>query len=952
LSRAFATKGKLLVWSSRITAAVAFAAALGLAASGVASASSSGPRTGPVRIVDLKTDDRINPVGIDDPAPLLAWRLSTPKGNSPAGQQAYEIRASRSVAALRRGDADLWDSGKIISAANSQVPFAGSPLTARETVAWQVRVWDTSGRASDWSAPATWEMGLLSPSDWSARWIENSSYDYTRPDGSVTPLPVFGKSFTVHGKVAKARLYMTGLGMYATVLNGRSVSANVLEPGQTTYSAEVDYRTYDLTHQLKSGANILGIQTGSGAYQRVKTPGHYFFGGSLEQYTVYGEPKAIAQLEITYTDGHRETIKSDTSWRTALGPTTYSSWWSGEEYDARRSATAPVKAANLTGADWQNASLAALSATTTPRDTTPLRADPRPPVTVAQTVEPVSITPRGNGSYILDFGANRSGWPSLKVSGPAGSTISMIPAELLNADGSLNVSSTGASAANPIAYRYTLSGKGVETWHPQFTYSGFRYLEVDGLAQAPDADTVTMKVIHAANPQASAFDSSDQVINEIHTITLRAMQSNMMSVMTDCPDREKGPYTGDNLHNIDALLTDYDLSSYEPQLVRNMATAQRQPGDASPGLIANIAPEFHRVAPTTLQYPQGTIEFLDEVNWGGAVIRIPWQLYQTYGDTRTMALYYDNMVKWLDYEAANKAANNGDIPGLGDWSATDNTTPMQLAILAGYYTAANDMAKIAGVLGKKTDHDKYAGLATELAGEFTTRFRHQDADGVYYGSDSETSNAMALDAGLVSAADQSQVLGRLVAAVRAAGNHITTGSVGLGPLFRALEAGGRDDVIYDMVVNPTSPGYGYLVASGHTTLSESLAGSGSQDHHFLGQVDSWFISGLAGIRQASGSVGYHQLDITPAVVGDLTHASGSYNTPQGTVTSSWQKDRSGKLTLTVTVPNGSSATVHVPATSKAAIKATGDLAPELLNRSASAATYRVAAGSYTFQVHQ
>ncbi|MER7689805.1 family 78 glycoside hydrolase catalytic domain [Streptomyces sp. NPDC097610] len=929
-------------------AAAAVAALLVLALPGVARAAPQPSRTALSRAVDLKTDNKVDPVGVDDRAPLLSWRLDG-SSHSVGRQVAYEIRAAHSADALRRGEADVWRTGKVASASSANIPFAGA-LTAREAVAWQVRVWDDVGRASEWSSPATFEMGLLNASDWSARWIENSSYDYTRPDGAVSPLPVFGKSFSLHRKVAKARLYMTGLGMYATTLNGKPVSANVLEPGQTTYSAEVDYRTYDLTRQLRQGTNTLGIETGSGAYQRVKTPGHYFFGGSLETHTVYGEPKAIAQLEITYTDGHRETIKTDTSWHTALGPTTYSSWWSGEEYDARRSATAPTAAAELDGPDWQSASLVELTATTTPRDTTPLRADPRPPVTVAQTLRPVSIAPDGKGAYILDFGANRSGWPNARVSGPAGTTISMIPAEKLNADGTLDISSTGATATNQIAYRYTLSGHGTETWHPRFTYSGFRYLKVDGLPAAPKADTVTMQVVHASNPRASDFTSSSQIINEIHAITLRATQSNMMSVLTDCPDREKGPYTGDNLHNIDALLTDYDLSSYEPQLVRNMATAQRQPGDDSPGLIANIAPEFHRVAPVKIPRPQGTIEFLDEVNWGGAVIRIPWQLYKTYGDTRTMALYYDNMVKWLDYEAANKAANNGDIPGLGDWSATDNSTPMQLAILAGHYAAAHDMAQIAGVLGKKADQDRYSELAATLAADFTTRFRHEDAKGVFYGSDSETSNAMALDAGLVPASDRQQVLDRLVASVRAAGDHITSGSVGLGPLFRALHAGGRDDVVFDMVVNPTSPGYGYLVASGHTTLSEALDGSGSQNHHFLGQVDAWLINGPAGINQAPGSVGYRQLEIAPAVVGNLTHASGVYRTPQGLVASAWRKDSRGRLTLQITVPVGSTAVVRVPAHAHDRVTANGSQRPSAEDRTASTAVYQVSAGSYTFTV--
>jgi alpha-L-rhamnosidase len=468
------------------------------------------------------------------------------------------------------------------------------------------------------------------------------------------------------------------------------------------------------------------------------------------------------------------------------------------------------------------------------------------------------------------------------------------------------------NTTDTIAYRYTSAGGHHETWHPQFTYSGFRYVRIDGLQHAPDPGTATMLVVHAANPRASSFSSSSPLLTQIHDMTVRSIESNMMSVLTDCPDREKGPYTGDNLHNIDALLTDFDLSAYEPQLVRNMATAQRKAGDESPGLIANIAPEFHRVAPVKLNFPQGVIEFLDEVNWGGAVIRIPWKLYTTYGDSQTMSRYYDSMVRWLDYEAANRAANNGDIPGLGDWSANDNTTPMQLAIYAGYYSAADEMSKIAAVLHKTADVAKYRDLATELAATFTTRFRHTDATGVYYGSDSEASNAMALDAGLVPAADRSAVLDRLVASVRRSGNHITTGSVALGPLFRALQAGGRDDVLYDMVVNRTSPGYGYLVDSGHTTLSESLDGSGSQNHHFLGQVDNWFVSGLAGIQQAPGSVGYRHLEIAPAVVGDLTHVNGSYQTPYGQVTSSWRKTASGRITLDVTIPSGTTATVRLP----------------------------------------
>jgi hypothetical protein len=826
---------------SRRTMLMAGAAVLatGLGASTRAQTSAD---AGPFRAMGLRTEGRAAPLGIDETAPVASWRVG-----GDALQQAYQIRVGASVAELRSGHASLLDTRRVESTDNLYIPLASLDLKSRQAAAWQVRLWDQAGRPSAWSEPAAFEMGLLTPADWTARWIENPDYDYSRPQGGETPLPIFEAAFPIDGQVARARLYITGLGMYASTLNGQAFTDNVLEPGQTTYADEVHYRTYDLTAQLKRGDNRLRIETGSGAYQRVVTPGRYHFGGQLEVFRTYGEPKVIAQLEITYADGRQQVVATDESWRTALGATTFSSWWSGEEYDARRSADP----------EWRQVALARLSDETTPRAQTPLRADPRPPVTVAETLRPVSITPRGNGSYVLDFGANHSGMPSLRLSAPAGTTVTLTPSESLARDGGLAVGSMGINDTNgKIAYRYTSAGVGVETWTPMFTYHGFRYLQVDGLPTAPTSDTVTLKVVRASNPATSAFDSSRPLLQAIRAMTLRSIQSNMMSVLTDCPDREKGPYTGDNLHNIDALLTDYDMSAYQPQLVRNMATAQRKPGDVTPGLISNITPEFHRVQPMMLRRPEGMIQFLDEVNWGGAIIRIPWRLYETYGDTRTLARFYPNMVAWLDYVADVKRKNKGDIPGLGDWIATDISTPMMLPIIAGYHTAAADMAKIAALLGQTPDQARYAALADDLAQEFNSRFRHTDARGVFYGSDSETSNAMALEAGLVAPSDQAQVVERLVAAVRRAGNHITTGSVGIGPLFRALQAAGLNDVIYDMVVNPTSPGYGYLIARGNTTLAEALNGDASQNHHFLGQVDAWLVQGLAGIRPAPGSIGY------------------------------------------------------------------------------------------------
>jgi hypothetical protein len=908
-----------------------------------ATAAGAEAKTLSARVVDLRTEHMVNPIGIGEVNPLLMWQV-----RGAARVKAYEIRVARAPAELGQGKL-LWDSGRVTWKGFGAAYISQVKLTSRERAAWQVRVWDGHNHASPWSTPATFEMGLLSPNDWSARWIENSEYRYTQADGSVIPLPIFAKAFRISGPVSRARLYITGLGMYSARLNGRPFTKDVLEPGQTTYGSEVDYRTYDVTAQLRSGDNTLRIDTGSGAYQRVPTPGRYFFGGFFEEAHPYGTPKVIAQLEITYANGRRETVATDGSWRAALGPTTFSSWWSGEEYDARRELDLGAK--GKAGISWTQASIVKLSATTTPTDSTLLRAEPRPPVRIVESAQPISIRAISNGAYILDFGANRSGLPRIHVSAKAGTEITMIPAEKLNANGSIDISSTGARVGKQIAYRYTAAGGGPEDWHAQFTYNGFRYLEVDGLLQTPDKTTVTVDVIHATNPSASEFTSSNPLLQSIRAMALRAIQSNMMSVLTDCPGREKGPYTGDNLQNLDALLTDFDMSAYEPQLVRNMATAQRKPGDVDPGLIANIAPEFHRVNGRMINRPGGAIEFLDEVNWGGAVIRIPWRLYEVYGDTRTMARYYDNMVAWLNYEATNREQHNGDIPGLGDWLADDRSTPMLLPILAGYYTAASDMAKIATVLGKTDDEAKYMSLAEGLAKDFNNRFRHVDNEGVYYGSDSETSDAMALDAGLVAPSERAQVVKRLVGSIRHAGNHITAGSVGLGPLFRALETAGRNDVLYEMVVNPTAPGYGYLARAGYTSLPENLNGGGSQNHHFLAEVDAWLISGLAGIRQAPDSIAYQKVIIAPAVVSELTQVSGAYATPMGQIRSTWRKFGPHGLRMEVELSPGTTAEVHVPLIRGQSVEAVSEgRAPHLERRTTNGPVYGIGPGRSTFSV--
>ena len=1088
----------------RIPIRLAMVAAAGAIALIGASNAPGDAAAGNVTATTLRVATLADPIGLGDATPNLSWRLSSGR------QTAYEIRVASSEAQL--ASPDLWDSGKVELERHEQRGLRRRAASSRKSVTWEVRVWDGSGAAGDWSAPASWEMGLLANSDWTAKWIENPDYTYAT-NGVPNPLPIFGKAFDSSGQVAKARLYMTGLGQYAAELNGQPVGNAVLEPGQTSYWSEVDYRAYDITQLLRQGTNVLGIETGSGAYQQADTTsvGRYMFQPGNN--TILGAPKVIAQLELTYADGSSRTIATDASWLTKLGPTTFSSWWGGEDYDAQRiAANWTASADNLADGGWRQAGPATLTSSTIPTDTAQLVADPRLPVMVAREAHPTSVTqvtpaaanttivaplqagatnvnvasvtnlypgdtvtldsgagaetrtvtsvgtaagpattlaapaaagdtnvkvastgsacnpgacvgttsfvvgqtflidsgadqqavtvtavgtsgasgtgvsftpalaaPHAQGAtvrrtgtgvtfspaassahaagapvtsvpgptYVLDFGMNLSGLPNISGSGPAGTTVTMIPAETANADGTINVGSTGASATNQILYRYTFSGDGAETWHSQFTYNGLRYLQVRGLAQKPTADTITLLVTHASSRETASFDSSSPLLDSIYDITKRALENNMQSVLTDCPDREKGPYTGDNLHNIDTELTLFDMQAYQGQLVNNMRTSQRPTplSSDSPGLIANIAPEYHIVPPILFGR-----NFLDEPNWGAAVIMIPWNLYMVYGDTKAMRDNYDAMVKWLDYEARTKAANNGNITGLGDWSAAQSTDA-QPVIDYGYYRGASTMAKIAALLGKTADADTYSQLEASLRDEYNAKYLHTDSGGnAWYANNTEASNALALDAGLVPAQYHDAVVNSLVAAVHAFGDRIGTGSVAIGALFRMLHAAGRDDVIYTMVANPASPGYAFLVNSGKTTLTESLSGGGSQDHHFLGEVDSWFVHGLVGIQQAPGSVAYKSLEIRPALVGDLNHAEGTYTTPQGDAAASWTRADNGLLSsLAVTVPPNTTARVYVPTSSPSeTFVANGAAGVTYVGYQNGAQVYDVTSGATTF----
>ncbi|QKG20439.1 family 78 glycoside hydrolase catalytic domain [Actinomadura verrucosospora] len=727
-------------------------------------------------------------------------------------------------------------------------------------------------------APADFTVGASGAAD--GPFETKASVTGQAPPASPVPeaLPIFAKDFALPRGVRDARLYVAGLGVYEARLNGRRIGDAELEPANTAYAKRVQYATYDVTKMLRPGGNTLGVELGNGSANVISTPDRYRkFSGTIS------DPKLMAQLEVTLANGQVVRVASDGTWKTVLGPVTSSNWYGGEDHDARRERPGWDRpGASRSG--WEQAVPVAAPGALSGRDTEPVR--------VVETL-PGKQVGSGDGYRVFDVGRVVAGRPEITVTAPAGTAVRVYPAESLK-DGRANQSIS--NVGTPIWDQYTTRTSGAETWHPRFSYHSFRYLEVRGL---PAGATITVRgqVLHADNASAGSFSSSNELIDGIHGLIRRAIENNMQSIFTDCPSREKlGWLEQDHLVG-DALAANYDVHAQLRKVVRDMADAQT---DA--GLIPSTVPDYTVLAGA----------YRDDPNWGGAFVVVPWQLYQNYGDTETMRTYYAQMKKYSAYLEARATDGLTDY-SLGDWFTPDKTFPKMVSGTYGYWRVNDTLAKIAGVLGQTADAAAYKAKADQSVKSLTAKY--YDASTGTFAGGGQGAEALALDMGAVPSADRQKLLGHLVSGVKNAGYHLQLGEISLPSAFRVLP----DDIVYQIATRTDSPSYGYQVVHGNTALGESWdGGSGqSQDHFMLGSIDSWFTSRLAGLQQAAGSTGYRNLVIDPAIVGDLTRASATRRTPYGEARTSWTRD-GGKVTLTVTVPAGGTAEVHVPGTAEPA----------------------------------
>ncbi|MFZ0827221.1 MAG: family 78 glycoside hydrolase catalytic domain [Verrucomicrobiia bacterium] len=891
-----------------------------------------------VTVDGLRCDYAVNPLGVDSPHPRLFWILeSRERGQR---QSAYQILAASSPKNLADDNGDLWDSGKVDSGETIQIPYRGVELKSAQPVFWKVRAWDAGGKVSAWSRPATWTMGVLADSDWRARWI-------SAPDTNFETL-LLRREFTVKPGLQRALVNLCGLGQYELSLDGKRAGDDLLAPGWSKYDRTCLYDTRDVTQLLHPGKNAAGIFLAGGMYDVRDTPPRCFIPPGQVPYS-FGPLQAIAQLRLEYADGSVEIIGTDESWRVAPGPITFSSIYNGEDFDARLVAGGWDQA-NFNDSKWRSA-----QSTRGPGGTLRGLSCAAPPIRTFEVLKPVSTRQLTNGARVYDLGQNASLMPRIVVKGPAGAVVRIVPSELVKPDGRLDDTMCGGKTR----WTYTLNGTGAETWFPKFFYRGARYLQVtcfppQGKTNLPVVKSIVGVVIQSASGPVGEFQCSDDLFNRIHTLVRWAQRGNMMSLMTDCPQREKRGWLEEDHLNGPALRYEFDLAQLFTKQLNDMADSQ-----LANGLVPTTAPEYTVFQDRGQTNRDERNRFGDSPEWGSAFILVPWQQYEFDGDLELFRRHYDAMKNYLAFLEGR--ANNHIVDyGLGDWydigprsPGIAQLTPIALTATAFYFQDVQIMAQAAARLGQTNDARAYSERAGEIRAAFNDKFYNPTHRS--YATGSQCANSIPLVMGLCDPTNRAAVLDAVVRDVRARGNALTAGDVGYRYLLRALADGGRSDVIFEINHQSDKPGYGFQLKKGATSLTEAWnAGrTSSQNHFMLGQILEWFYHDLAGIRNDPAGAGFEKILIQPQPVGDLTWARAQFISIRGKIVSDWKR-RGDQFTLKVSIPANTTATVMVPARSSAVVTEGGKPASlgrgvKFLREEDGCAVFETGSGDYDFE---
>lgn len=843
-------------------------------------------------VVSLKTEMSVDPVGIDNPSPVLSWQLSSDEKG--VWQQSYRILVASSAEKLKQDVGDLWDSGEVASSQTLYIPYQGRSLEGGMKCYWKVRSTTNKGR-TDWSKTGTWVTGLMSSTDWQAQWIGGRFPQDDRM--KQVPARYLRKKFTAAGsKLRQATLFVCGQGLYEAWLNGKKTGADVLSPGSSEYDKTVYYNAYDVTSFISPGDNTIGIVLGNGPYvlERIHNRGDWF-----------GLPTLLAQLELYYEDGSRQTIVSDTSWKLTIdGPIRANSEFDGEIYDARRE----MYGWNTNAFDdsgWQQAPMTEMP----PKGRLTFQLNPN--MKVQETVSPLSITQLRPGVYIMDMGQNMTGWLKIKVKDALqGDSIRMRFAETLKPDGSLYTDNL--RSANPCDV-YIAKGESEEVWQPTFTYHGFRYVELQGFRKEPCVEDFAGLMIYDEMTTTGHIETSNPLLNQICNNAWWGIACNYKGLPLDCPQRdERLGWLGDRTTGALGEAYFFNNHLFYTKWLGDIRDAQ-----GNNGSISDVSPAYWRL-------------YNDDVSWPAAYFTVANMLYDQYGDIRPIVTHYPHMKRWMEH-MKNSYMKDGLMPRdtYGDWCMppehkeqihSQDPTRITNGTLIGttfYYYLSRLMARFAGLSGLQEDSVYFEDQAWEIKNAFNKAYFKPDEG--CYDNNTVTANIIPLRFGMVPEGYEHQVFDNIVQKTLDVWNgHISTGVIGGQQLMRGLSDYGRTDLALRIATNDTYPSWGYMVRNGATTIWELWNGntadpSMNSGNHvmLLGDLILWIYSYLGGIANAPGSVGFDKIQLKPYLTPDLTYIDVSYDSVHGRIASSW-KTTKDNFKWNITIPCNTTAVVYVP----------------------------------------
>jgi len=841
-----------------------------------------------VQISELTVEHLTNPIGLDESQPKFGWILSSAKRN--VMQTAYEIQVSDNAAMKGKM---LWQTGKVTSDASINIAYEGEKLQSGKRYFWRARVWDNKGKSSGWSAVNHWQMALLNTADWKAQWIESDMVETKRL------CPQFRKSFNTVKTILSATAYITAHGMYEANINGKKVGDAFFTPGFTSYNKRLQYQTYDVTTMLQKGENVIAVNVGNGWYRG--------YIGWVTQVNTWGDKLGLLmQLEITYTDGTKELVVTDKSWKSSTGSIVTAEIYYGETIDANKE-TKGWKMAGYNDSKWNGVKIADYKFDN-------LVATYNEPVRKHEVFKASKVITTPKGEKVLDFGQNLVGFESIKIKGQKGDTIRIYHAEVLDKAG--NFYTENLRTATSLS-TYILSGNGEETFEPHFTFYGFRYIKIEGVRGEINPENFPAVALYSDIKKTGSFTTSNSLINQLQSNIEWGQKGNFLDIPTDCPQRdERLGWTGDAHVFVRTAAYNRGVYNFFNKWMKDMAADQWADGRV-PWVIPNIFTKSETESGST--------------GWSDASAIIPWNIYNAYGDKKILENQYPSMKKWVDYMKI-KSENylwNTEKFHFGDWlffrpdddkDGIAAITDKNMIAQCFFAHSTQMLINTAEVLGKTDDVKNYTELLGNIKKAYLNEYVTPNGGLV---SNTQTAYVLALHFDMLPENLRQQAANRLAKNVEKYKNRITTGFIGTPYICHVLSRYGHLSVAYRLLLQKKYPSWLYPVTVGATTIWErwdALKPNGnfqtpemnSFNHYAYGAIGDWMYRVAAGLRESAP--GYKTMIIQPNPGGDFTYMNANLKTPYGNAASHWKLDDT-KLTMEVEVPVNTTAKIYIPANS-------------------------------------